>query len=160
MRRKDREITDAPGMMEILEKAQCMHMGINAEGRPYVVPLSYGFEVKEDQWILYFHSAQEGRKIELLRQNPDVFVEIDTDHDLLEAGSACGYGYAYSSWMAEGTAREIEGEEKRHGLTLLMKHYTGRGDWQFTDAGVNAVMVYAIVCKNPTAKRHEKGGLQ
>ena len=42
MRRKDREITDREEIRAILERARVLHLGINAGGRPYVVPLHYG----------------------------------------------------------------------------------------------------------------------
>lgn len=43
---------------------------------PYVVPLSYGYELKEDSLVLYFHCAKEGRKLNILRCNDKVCFTI------------------------------------------------------------------------------------
>ena len=41
--------------------------------RPYVVALNFGFDRLEDSLILYLHSASEGRKMDILKKNPNVY---------------------------------------------------------------------------------------
>ena len=44
---------------------------------PYVIPVSFGMEVLDHTAVIYFHSAQQGLKPDLLRANPHVCVEGD-----------------------------------------------------------------------------------
>ena len=62
MRRKDREITDPGEIRAIVERAKVLHLGLNGEERPYVVPLHYGVEWEEGLPVFYVHGAKEGRK--------------------------------------------------------------------------------------------------
>ena len=90
MRRTDREITDSTEIRGILERAKIVHLGMVDGGRPYVVPLHYGFEWDEGDLTLWCHGAREGRKLDVLRVNHTVFVEIDCDAELAPGGDvAC-----------------------------------------------------------------------
>ena len=93
MRRQDREITDRGEIRAIVERAKILHLGLNDEGRPYVVPLHYGVEWAEELPVFYVHGAKEGRKLDLLRRDGRVFVEIDAAGALVPGGETpCRYG--------------------------------------------------------------------
>lgn len=156
MRRKDREVLSEEEMVQVLEQAECMHLGMTDGMCPYVVPVNYGYEKVQDQWVLWFHSAAAGKKIDLLRKNPHVFVEIDTDHELIMAEKGCDVSYAYASWMAEGTAYEAAGAEKEHGLRVLMKHVTGRDDLPIDERVMGWVTVWKIACESPSCKKNRR----
>ncbi len=79
MRRKDKEITDATGIKNIIEKATVCRLGMVKEGKPYIVPLSFGFRKN----VLYFHSALKGRKIDCIRNNSNVCFEFDLIADFV-----------------------------------------------------------------------------
>ncbi len=72
MRRSDREITDEKKIAEILDTAKILHLGMVDGGRPYVLPLHYGYEFADGALVFYMHGAKEGRKLEVLRTNPAV----------------------------------------------------------------------------------------
>ncbi|MDE6699351.1 MAG: pyridoxamine 5'-phosphate oxidase family protein, partial [Lachnospiraceae bacterium] len=69
MRRKDREINDIKTITSILDMCKTASIAMIDSDAPYVVPLSYGYEMKENILILYFHCAKEGRKIDILKCN-------------------------------------------------------------------------------------------
>ena len=56
--------------------ACCAHGGEGGDGRPYVVPLSYGYDGES----IYAHSGP-GRKIRLMRAQPLVSFEVDRADD-------------------------------------------------------------------------------
>ena len=56
MRRKEKEIKDTAEIEEILSKAFVCRLGLCDNGRPYVVPLCFGYEDN----ALYIHCAKEG----------------------------------------------------------------------------------------------------
>lgn len=127
MRRKDREITDRSKIEDILSRAKYLHLGMFDEEYPYVVPLHYGYSLNGDKLTLYVHCANEGHKLDCIKNNANVFVEIDCGEKLIEADIACKYGAEYSSVMCRGRASLVtDVKEKCLGLSLLMKNQTGK----------------------------------
>ena len=152
MRRKDREITDMNEIRSILARARVLHLGLNAEEEPYVVPMHYGFTLEGGKLRFYTHCAKEGRKLELLRRDDRVFVEIDTDEALRPGERACSWGAAYACVLARGRASIVEDEEeKAAALRLLMKTQTGE-DCEITPAMAAAVCVLRIDAEEFSAK--------
>ena len=84
MRRKDREITDYGKMLEIAKACDCCRIGLLDENGAYIVPLNFGYDAKEEDLILYFHGAGEGKKIELIRTQDTVGVVLVTKHVVVE----------------------------------------------------------------------------
>ena len=76
MRRKDREITDFDEMMKIIAKCDTCRLALFDDEFPYIVPLNFGTNVEEGQLYLYFHSAKEGTKLDLIRKNNKWIVNI------------------------------------------------------------------------------------
>ena len=95
MRRKDREIIDPQTIRSIIEHCRVMRVAFCADNIPYLVPLNFGFEETAQGYSFFFHSAHEGRKIDMLRQNPRVAFELDYGHALISAEKAVDYSYAY-----------------------------------------------------------------
>ncbi len=153
MRRKDREITDREQIFEILKNAKVLRLGLFDDEYPYVVPLHYGFTFRDDRLAFYAHGAREGLKLDLIRRNPNVCVELDLGATLVSGReSACRYGASYASIIARGTAVVLEDcEEKRRGLELLMKNQTGR-DFEFDENAVASVAVIRIDATSYSAK--------
>lgn len=152
MRRKDREITDREEIRAILGRARVMHLGLYDGEYPYVVPMHYGFTFEDGELTLYAHCAKEGRKLDLLRRDGRVFVEIDTDEALVAAEKPCAWGAAYACVMARGRASVVEdAEEKAAALALLMKTQTGE-DFAITPAMAAAVCVLRIDAREFSAK--------
>lgn len=121
MRRKDREIADRSEQLDVLRRCETIRVAMVSDGEPYVVPLSFGMEEKDGQVILYFHSAQAGRKVAALEQNARVCIEADIFYKT--DPTPHGITTRYESIIGFGTAERIEGEEMLHGLRCLLKHY-------------------------------------
>ena len=157
MRRTDREITDMQEIRDIVERAQVVHLGMVDGGCPYVVPLHYGCEWDEGRLTLWCHGAREGRKLDVLQANPQVFVEIDCDMELVDGGEvACRWGSYYASVMGNGEARIVEdADEKAHGLRNLMRTQTGR-DFAVSPQMTAAVSVLRIDVAQLSAKARRK----
>lgn len=151
MRRKDRQISETAEIIGIIEKCAVMRLGMCSDGKPYVVPLNFGYEY-DNGFTFYFHCAREGKKLDIISKNPAVFIELDCSHRLSEAEKACGYGYFYESVMAEGTAAIVhDTEEKKKALSLLMKRQTGK-DFTFDEKDTEAVSIVKISVSEITGK--------
>ena len=158
MRRKDREITDINQILDIAEGAKILHLGLmDDDGYPYIVPLNYGFETADGSLIFYMHSAKEGHKLDLIRRNAKVCVELECGTELVPGGDIpCRYGLTYASVVGWGTAEIVEDEqEKVRGLKLLMKNQTGR-DFEMDGRMASAVEVLKAVVPRFTAKARRK----
>ena len=153
MRRKDRQITDLEAIRAILDKAKVLHLAMIDGDRPYVVPLNYGYTLENGALTLYLHSAREGRKLDVLRQNDRVAFVLETNVSQVSGGDIpCKYGEAYASVMGEGRAVLLtDSAEKMAALSILMKTQTGR-DFAFTPAMTDAVAVLRIDVDSFTAK--------
>lgn len=156
MRRQDRRITDPAVIRAVLDKCRTLHLGLVEDGRVYIVPLNYGWTEENGRYILYAHSAAEGRKIDLIRGGADVGFEMETGVEYFDADTACGWGNRYESIIGEGRATLLETpEEKRQALAAIMAHYSARKDYTFEDAMVNLVQVIQIDVTALSCKIHE-----
>jgi len=152
MTRREREVTDINKILEILDKAKVLHLGLVDGDEAYVVPMNYGYVYENDKLTLYLHGARRGRKLDLICQNPKVFFEMDCDIVPFEGDVACKYGITYSSIMGRGLAEIVEDpEEKMKALTCLMKTQTGK-DFEFNEKLVSVVAVIRINVSEFTAK--------
>jgi hypothetical protein len=149
MRRSEREITDLAAIEAIIHKALVCRLGLAADNRPYVVPLCFGYRDR----TLYVHSAPEGRKVELVRENPHVCVEFDVDQEVLPAGEPCGWGMRYRSVIALGKAAVVEDMvEKRGALDLIMEHYGGTPS-VYPERMVENILIIKIELEQMTGKQ-------
>ncbi|WP_308521231.1 pyridoxamine 5'-phosphate oxidase family protein [uncultured Veillonella sp.] len=158
MRRQDRMVANIDEIKEILNSTRIIHLGMMDGDYPYVVPLHFGYEIVDDILYIYVHGYHEGKKFNLIKVNPHVFIEIDGNDEALVSGGdiPCKYSSVYSSVMGRGEATYLERvDEKAHGLQVLMKHQTGR-EFPFTDAMVNSVGVVQIKVVDYTAKRRRQ----
>lgn len=154
MRRKDRAVTDQEEILKIISKCDICRLAMVDGGKPYMIPLNFGYEMDKGTLTLCFHSAKVGRKIDALHLNPDVCFEMDCEHALIEAEFGCDFSFAFSSVIGFGKVEFLyQYEEKLKALQLLMKHQTGRDDFHFSPKQIDNVTLYRIVTKEFSAKR-------
>ncbi len=158
MRRKDREVTLHQEIENIICQCRLCHLAMVDNGLPYVVPLNFGYFLSEEMLTLYFHSAKTGRKIDVLRRNPQVCFEMTDAGELGEFENPCNAGYYYQSVIGNGKAEFIDDVfEKCRALTLLMKHQSGR-DISFTPEQAETVLVFKVVSTDFTGKKKPAPG--
>lgn len=154
MRRKDRAVTDQEEILKIISKCDICRLAMVDEGKPYMIPLNFGYQMEGDTLTLAFHSAKVGRKMEALHHHPDVCFEMDCEHALIDGEFGCDFSFAFSSVIGFGNVEFVNlYEEKLKYLQLLMKHQTGRADFHFSPKSIDNVTVYRIVTKDFSAKR-------
>ena len=152
MTKRELQITDEGKIRAILDAAKVVHVGMCVDNQPYVVPMNYGYKLEEGRLVIYLHSAVQGKKLDMIRKNPNVFIELDCDREPFEGEKPCQYGLAYSSLMGRGQARIVEDvEEKIGAMKYLMKTQTGK-DFEFNERLVSIVAVIRIDVEEYTAK--------
>lgn len=156
MRRKDRQVTDPERIREVIAACDCCRLGLCDQGRAYIVPLDFGFAERDGRYTFYFHSAGEGRKIDLIRETGWASFEMDTGHERVPDGIACEYTARFQCVMGGGPVTLLEtAEEKRAGLAAIMAHVSGEaGPWEFDPAMLERTRVIRLEAEELTCKIH------
>ncbi|MGN1019012.1 MAG: pyridoxamine 5'-phosphate oxidase family protein [Aristaeellaceae bacterium] len=152
MRRRDREITDRAEILGMLERCPVVHLGLNGEDAPYVVPLSFGWEERDGQVTLYVHGAMEGRRHALLARDNRVAVAADSFSRYVEGPG--GISCVYESVMGEGVAEAVTGEEARRGMDCILRH-CGYAGYQCPGNAMEHTSLWRITLRSLTGKRRQ-----
>ena len=115
MRREDKEIKDPAKLRWILGEARHVTVAMCRDNTPYLVSLSHGYD--EEGGCIYFHCAEEGKKLDYMRANPTVWGQAVLDHGFFVARDDCRQEFA--SVMFQGTVEFVEDmDEKRRAFIL------------------------------------------
>jgi len=117
MEKKEREILDKRIYLEILKNGKFSTISMCRNDEPYIVTLSYGFD--EINNCLYFHSAQNGLKLEFLKENQKVCGTILEDLGYVKR--ACSHKYRSIVFWGDMTFVEIL-DEKKHAFDIMLTH--------------------------------------
>lgn len=150
MRRRDKQISDRAEIDAVVEAAEVCRLAFARGGEPYVVPVSFGY----DGSAIYFHTAQEGRKLEFIAANPRVCFELEAGVALrADPEDPCAWSFAFASVIGYGTVTELtSADDKAHGLNRIMRHYSGR-EWRIAPAAAATTRVWRIDIESVTGKR-------
>ena len=150
MRRTDKEITDEKIIHDIISRSAICRLGLVQDGAVYVVPVNYAYE----DGFIYIHSASEGKKIDIIRRNPQVSFEIEYFGEIVKGEIACMWGMKYRSVMGTGTiAFIVDHDSKKGGLNLLMKKYSGGGKPDYDPAALEKVLLLKLRIESMTGKQ-------
>ena len=155
MRRKNREIKSVNDKLNIIKKCKVCRIGLSENNMPYIVPLNYGYDFCNNTLTLFFHSAKEGKKVDIIKNNNNACFEVDCDDLLIEGEKACNYSYAYKSIIGFGKIIIIEDiNEKSDALNKIMKHQTEKDIiYDFSDEELKNVIIYKLVVEEFTGKQ-------
>jgi len=149
MRRSEKAISAPADLEKIIRAGRICRLALAAEPAPYIVPLNFGYL----DGSLYFHSAPEGRKLDLMRQQPRVGFEISLDLGIVEGEQACNWSARYRSVLGFGRIEFIDDlEEKRRALDLIMGQYA-QGDFTYPEAAVRKTCIYKLMIEQMTGKQ-------
>jgi nitroimidazol reductase NimA-like FMN-containing flavoprotein (pyridoxamine 5'-phosphate oxidase superfamily) len=114
VRRRDREISDCEELEQVLKSTKYITIAFCMGGEPYLVSLSYGYDKKRN--CLYFHCADEGKKIVYWKANNKVWGQAVEDYGVTDE---CDY--AYKSVHFKGTVSLIHDlDEKQHAIDVMV----------------------------------------
>jgi len=141
---KSKVIDKQEEITSIINKCQVCHVAmVDQQGKPYLVPMNFGFE----EGVIYLHSSRSGKKIEILKNNPEVCIEFSTDYFLRYQNEdvACSWSMKYRSVLAYGRVTFIEDEtEKVNHLNMIMRNYTPK-DFKYNPPSIREVCCWKIV---------------
>ena len=140
---KARAIPDKKELVDVIQRSQYCHLSlVDLDGKPYVIPMNFGY--RDD--VIYLHGAQHGKKIDILKQHPDVCINFTTDHVLRYQNEevACSWSMKYRSVLCYGQAEFIvDPEEKIMAFHIVMAQYTS-GEFKFNPPAIREVCVWKV----------------
>ena len=176
MRRKDREVLGDDNIAKIIEQCTTVHVAMTDDAdasMPYVIPLSFGYNLNSGVLELYFHCAHVGKKLDCIRKNPNVAFSMCVENRIeIHEDVYCKSGRFYASVVGQGKAEIVEDvAEKCRGLSLLMERQAANSaqcsqppdsahssqsaiphKFQFTPEQAASVTVFKITSTNFTGK--------
>ena len=155
MRQKARQVTDRSVICSMLDGMDTIYVGISDEPAPYVVPLNFGYTFENDL-VFYFHCAESGYKLDLIKKNPHVCVTASRFISYA-GGSVKGHMHDYRSVIARGKAEEIDAAKEPEAflgaLRILLEH-NHRNPADADSPVTRHIRLWRIVCpaEDVTAK--------
>lgn len=148
MRRKDKEIADRAEMESIIRESTICRLALADNEQPYIVPLSFGYKDNS----LYFHSAAEGKKIDILRKNQNVCFEFDAGSEIKTGKAACEWGMKYRSVIGFGNASFLEDpDSKQAALDIIMQQYSDKS-FAYSEKILKKTLVIKVEITHMTGK--------
>ncbi len=153
MRQHDRGIQSIEEIEAIIREADVCRLGLSDNNVPYVVAMNFGY-VGGARPVFYFHCADEGKKIDIIRKNNTVCFHLDTGHELIRADAACGWGMKYKSVTGMGKAELVDSrEEKIAALNAIMKHYSGADAFEFSGDQLTITAIIKLTVTEMSGKK-------
>jgi uncharacterized protein len=141
---RHRILTNIIEIEEIIKKCHVCHVAmVDLDGKPYVVPMNFGFE----EGIIYLHSSRIGKKIEILKANPEVCVAFSTDYLLRYQNEnvACSWSMKYRSVLAYGKVTFIEDDlQKVNHMNIIMKNYSPK-EFKYNPPSIREVCCWKVI---------------
>ena len=157
MRKKSREM-DADWALEVMDKAPYITVGMtDGDGMPYSVPLSLA---RTDEKTFYFHCATEGKKLNILRENPRVCLTAVSKCKPTVGPKDGSFTLEFKSAIAFGKAEIVaDDNEKREALRAICQRFLPTHMDAFDAAVERSMSRTAVVCitltEPPVGKRKQ-----
>jgi len=150
MRKSRQEITDQGILEEILSNQVICRLAMVDGERPYIIPVNYGYR----EGFLYIHSAPEGKKIDLLRQNQEVCFEVEDKMEITKGEKACDWSTRYRSVVGYGTVEILsDAESKQQGLEVIMAQHGAPNLKEFDPGNMLRMVILKIRITSISGKK-------
>jgi nitroimidazol reductase NimA-like FMN-containing flavoprotein (pyridoxamine 5'-phosphate oxidase superfamily) len=150
---KKRDMDEA-GIIGLLDRAEAGVLAtVGGDGEPYAVPVCFVYA----DGRIYFHCAQEGKKLDNIRANPFVCFSV---YEVLDMGVSpdrpCSSWAYFRSAVGTGKARILEGDEKLIPLRMLAEKYAHGKVAEMPADSVDRTCVVEIAIDEVSGKKNEK----
>ncbi|MBE9517954.1 MAG: pyridoxamine 5'-phosphate oxidase family protein [Bacteroidetes bacterium] len=150
MRKSKQEIKNDKVLEEILGNAIICRMAMMDGDRPYIIPFNYGYS----DGCLFIHSAPEGKKIDLLKQNPEVCFEVEDKMEITKGERACDWSTRYRSVVGYGEVEILSDEaSKQQGLEVIMAQHGAPELVEFNSKNLGRMVILKLTISSMTGKQ-------
>ena len=156
MRRAEREVTDISEIERILNEAQVCRIALVDGEFPYLIPMCFGYTLESGELALYFHSALQGKKMELLKKNNNAAFEIDKLGEIIPGDTACSFSASFECITGRGTIDILNGIEKITALNSIMAKYDKSSkEHKYSEQTLNNVALLKLTADEFCCKAHK-----
>lgn len=150
MRKSRLEISNREVLEEILGTQLICRLAMIDGGKPYLLPFNYGYR----DGFLYIHSAPEGKKIDVLRENPEVCFEVEAPVEIIKGSKACDWSTRYRSVIGYGMCEILSDQKsKQEGLQVIMAQHGAPELREFDARNMQKMVILRIRITSMTGKR-------
>ncbi|MCK9151455.1 pyridoxamine 5'-phosphate oxidase family protein [Methanobacterium alcaliphilum] len=156
MRRRDKSINEISSVYSILKNALVLRLGLCYNSIPYIVPLNFVFDENiKPNGLIYSHSALNGLKIDIIRENKSVCFEVEQDVQIIGSPNPCNWGMKYKSVIGHGKAYFEDNKEiKINVLNQLMEKYSGEtSNYIYNDDALDSICIIKVNIGSLTGKK-------
>ncbi|PKG22445.1 pyridoxamine 5'-phosphate oxidase family protein [Niallia nealsonii] len=123
IRMEKREVKERESICEFLKQSKIGYLGLSDESAPYVVPLNFVWQNDS----IYFHGANEGRKVRILAKNNQACFTVCEDFGTIASPIPANTDTAYFSVIVFGLVEQVTNKEERLAAmqTMLDKYVPG-----------------------------------
>lgn len=150
MRRGKQEIKDQTVLEEILGGAEICRLSMLDGELPYIIPVNYGYR----EGHIFIHSAPEGKKIDLLKQNRLVCFEVEDAVEIVKGPEACDWTTRYRSVVGYGSVEILSDEQsKQEGLEVIMAQHGAPELIKFDAKNMNRMVILKLKITTMSGKQ-------
>ena len=124
--------------------------------QPYITPVNFVY----DDYSIFIHTGFKGRKLDNIKNNPNVCFEVSKPGKIIPTEKACTYSFNYISVLVFGKAFAVDSaEEKLAAINLLIAKYAPDGTSleELTPKNISGVNVVQIKISEITGKKYSSG---
>jgi nitroimidazol reductase NimA-like FMN-containing flavoprotein (pyridoxamine 5'-phosphate oxidase superfamily) len=142
MRKKEYEVTDTAVIRRILGRATQCRVAMVDGSEPYLVAMNCGWDGEH----LLLHGAIQGRKLDILRANPHICVEVDEDVQLVRGATGKECTTNYVSVVGTGTVSFVlDSSAKSRNLNVILHQcHPGVPEEILSDEALSLVAVLEV----------------
>ena len=153
LRRSEKAIEDEEEILAIIAAAEHLTLALARGDEPYLVTLNYGYDPGER--CFYFHCATEGKKLDVLAENPRVWGQILIDDGYVDG--ECDH--AFRTVQFPGVASRIEARDaKAKALALMVDQLESEPDEVkkrlIEERDLTDVLIVAVRAEGFTGKKN------
>jgi nitroimidazol reductase NimA-like FMN-containing flavoprotein (pyridoxamine 5'-phosphate oxidase superfamily) len=155
IRRKEKVIESQDEIVSIIKKAKYITIAMSDNNEPYLATLSHGYD--DENHSIYFHCAQEGKKVDILTKNAIVWGQALDDIGYVDG--SCDHLYATAQFRGRVTFVK-DTEEKKRALRIMIHALESEPekviDEQITEKSVQRVNIGRIDIEYMTGKKADQ----
>jgi len=146
-----KSVTDLADVAGIYRVSDTLHLGFVTEDGPYVVPVSCGTEIVDDQIVLYVFSIPGGKLHGFLSdEGTRVCAQCEIVYQYYEIpGEAIGVSYA--SAIGYGHPEKLADEDQAYAMDMILTHYGYEG-YPYNKELLGKLDMFKIVLDDVTGK--------
>jgi len=157
MRKKEREVKTIEEIITIINKCQIITVALFDKQYPYAIPLNFLFEKEKDKLAFYFHSAKEGKKIDLISKNEHCGFTLYNDLRVSLFEKAERTTNYYESVIGEGKITEIKDQvAKRETIEKMLRRYGYKKEIEISSEALDKTFIGKITVDSISGKANRE----